>query len=62
MSEKRKYEKYEFCKSVCCEELEPYGCGRKDLPVSWCIKSARHFHHWLKENGFEIVKIGDKNE
>jgi len=56
---KRKYQKYEYCKDVNCP---CYIRGTKDLQVlpnciaSDCVMTAKDFHHWLKENGFEIIK------
>lgn len=51
---KREYRKYEFCKDIACFELgENNNC--QETPDK-CTKTAKEFHHWLNENGFEIVK------
>jgi len=51
MTEKRHYQKHEFCDSVgCCGYMLPGDC-EKD-----CSWNAYQFHRWLQDNGFEIVK------
>ena len=53
----RQYEKYEYCKSIQCPDLQScaaiYFC---DNTADYCRRTAKEFHHWLKENGFQIVK------
>ena len=45
------YEKYEFCKSVNC-----YGLHNNKCCVHGCCHTAKHFHKWLQENNFKIIK------
>ena len=45
------YEKYEFCKSVNCSGLHNNKCC-----VHGCCHTAKHFHKWLQENNFKIIK------
>lgn len=55
------YQKYEFCEAVNCEAFIPSsqkhsiieGCIFMNPKA--CIKTAREFHHWLKDNGYAIV-------
>ena len=56
----REYQKYEFCKAVDCRYhypenvFEGENCaatGKKECPYT-----AKEFHHWLNDSGFEIVK------
>ena len=62
----RKYSKYEFCKSVNCNQLIPesktYGINECCMFKNDhdCIFTAKEFHRWLKDNGFEIMKKEDK--
>jgi|GEM_PF-2274452 len=54
----REYQKYEFCKAVDCASLlcdqnGVYHCIRSN---KMCQHTAKEIHHWLKENGFKIVK------
>ena len=58
----KEYEKCEFCKQIKCECLIPES-EELGIPISCnfshdkdCIYTAREFHHWLKENGFKIIK------
>ena len=49
------YKKYEFCKAIDCPGLRNDGtCYEKD--PAFCLHSAKDLHHWLKNNGFKIVK------
>ena len=48
------YEKYEFCKSVNCTGLHNNKCC-----VHGCCHNAKHFHKWLQENNFKIIKEND---
>ena len=45
------YKKYEFCKSVNCSGLHNNKCC-----VHGCCHTAKHFHKWLQENNFKIIK------
>ena len=54
MSETREYEKYEFCSNIRCGFF--HHIEIKCLNKHRCIFSAKDFHHWLKDNGFKIVK------
>ena len=45
------YQKYEFCKDVECTALEYNACN-----AYVCYKTAKHFHRWLEQNGYAIVK------
>ena len=49
----REYKKYEFCKTIKCPALKDNLC-LTDPEV--CVFSAKEFHIWLKEQGFEIIK------
>lgn len=49
--EKDEYQKYEFCKDVECTALEHGVCN-----AYVCHKTAKHFHQWLKQNGYKIIK------
>jgi hypothetical protein len=46
------YQKYEFCKDVECTALEYNACN-----AYVCYKTAKHFHKWLKQHGYKIVKV-----
>lgn len=46
------YKKHEFCKDVKCTALEYNTCS----PVI-CHKTAKHFHRWLEQNGYKIIKV-----
>lgn len=51
---KREYMKYEFCKAVrCCNLNKDGGCNTEP---SKCLMTAKEFHHWLKDNRFQIKK------
>ena len=47
----REYKKYEYCKDIKCMALYKGKCCREG-----CEFGAKHFHKWLKENNFKIVK------
>ena len=52
----REYRKYEFCDAERCRFLSS---DRNSCLVSQegnCPFTAKEFHHWLKDSGFEIVK------
>jgi len=49
---KREYQKYEFCKAMNCSWFQYGTCTIKP----GCSYSARQFHGWLNEEGFEIIK------
>lgn len=53
----REYQKYEFCKSVGCWELEKQDgiefCRAGDEE---CPCTAKEFHQWWVANGFELTK------
>lgn len=48
---KREYQKHEFCSDIECLSFAFGACQSAE-----CIFSAKDFHHWLKKNGFKIVK------
>ena len=48
----REYEKYEYCKDIDCPCIE----YTEQCCISGCAYTAKHFHKWLKENNFKIVK------
>lgn len=59
------YQRREYCKAVQCPVqamLEKQPAGSKDydqvrdLCIRHCIHTTYEFHHWLMENGFEVVK------
>jgi hypothetical protein len=55
-----KYKAYDFCKAVDCESLTVEGiCFYKSKAAHVCNRTAKEFHQWLKENGFEIFKVED---
>lgn len=54
------YTKYEFCKSIGCSGLTKvegtiadYECRNYSYN---CKQTAKSFHHWLKEQGYKLVK------
>jgi hypothetical protein len=47
----REYKKYEYCKDIKCMAFYKGKCRREG-----CEFGAKHFHKWLKENNFKIVK------
>ena len=51
---KRRYEKYEYCKAVDCHGIS--NASRCCLKDGDCDRTAKEFHIWIEENGFEIVK------
>ena len=55
----RVYQKYEFCHAVNCPSIRRAMVrdGKCKTPNALCIYSAKDFHKWLNENGFEIIKI-----
>ena len=48
-----RYQKYEFCDTIDCPGMRNGKCQVKQED---CIRTAKEFHHWLSDNGFEIVK------
>ena len=48
------YEKFEYCKSVGCNEWRK--SKNKRLCDTECSFTAYDFHDWLINNGFKIVK------
>ena len=52
------YKKYEFCKSVNCSGLYYENCSGlyNKCCVHGCYHTAKHFHKWLQENNFKIIK------
>lgn len=55
----QEYKKYEFCKAIGCSWR--VAAMNNGLPDERCIHrgcrhTAKEFHHWLKDNGFKIVK------
>lgn len=57
---KEEYKKLEFCIDVSCQHYWPESthcqehCGVNNK--SNCNFTAKEFHHWLKDNGYKIVK------
>ena len=51
----QEYQKHEFCRGVKCPDFLNGKCWAKNDDVS-CIMTAKEFHHWLKENGYRIVR------
>jgi len=47
-----KYQKYEFCSDIECLSFELGACQNAE-----CSHTAKEFHHWLSENGFEILRM-----
>ncbi len=47
------YQKYEFCKSKNCSELEDNTCKSS---LKDCKFTAKDFHDWLIKNDFNILK------
>ena len=52
----REYKKYEFCKAVKCCNFNNNKCDHKGKRNIMCNRTAKEFHHYLKENNFRIVK------
>jgi hypothetical protein len=50
----QEYQKHEFCQDIGCAYAPPSGC-KMDAPG--CVRTAKEFHNWLKENGYRIVRI-----
>jgi len=52
-----KYKKYEFCTSKGCIGVQ-WENGKLDCTMlpDECLFTAKEFHRWLRDNGFEIVK------
>ena len=66
MKQQIEYKDREFCKSTECRayikerEGGPFPlCALTGNPHLDCIKTAKEFHKWLKENGYRIVKDGE---
>ena len=51
-----KYQKYEFCEGSGCLNFNGVKCEHDGKNPILCNRTAKEFHKWLKENGFEIVK------
>jgi hypothetical protein len=52
----QEYQKHEFCRDVDCENIY----NQKSCVVPHdvhCSFTAKEFHHWLKDNGYKIVKV-----
>lgn len=49
----RAYHKHEFCRDVRCPGLAGDKCN---APTAFCPLTAKQFHEWLRDNGFEIIK------
>lgn len=50
----QEYQKHEFCKKSECDDLRDGKCQAQIDQDCWY--TAKEFHHWLKENGYRIVK------
>jgi len=48
----REYKKYEYCKAIGCPCIK----YTERCCISSCAYTAKHFHKWLKENNFKIIK------
>lgn len=57
MTAKREYQKYEFCKAVNCPVIKNQSTC--EIGSIMCIRTAKEFHLWLKDNGYKIVKEPD---
>lgn len=58
-----KYKSREYCKAIKCDVQEDINemPWKKQLYKVYCERcSAYKFHHWLQENGYEIVKRKQK--
>jgi hypothetical protein len=57
-----KYKDHEFCKDIKCLQFYDGECTKKTPTIlsSNCVHSAKDFHKWLKNNGYEIIKIKTK--
>jgi len=65
----REYRRREYCNAVQCpvqmmlnkhkEDSEEYENIRNICKTN-CIHTTYEFHHWLIENGFEIIKKKDR--
>jgi len=54
----QEYQKYDFCCSIdngknCLDWVDGDCCFVLNQD---CTRTAKEFHHWLKENGYRIVK------
>lgn len=52
MTSYREYKDHEFCLAIHCTWIAKGKCTLKYE----CCYSAKFFHIWLKENGFQIIK------
>ena len=48
----KKYEKYEFCKSIKCPRFDK----KLGNCTKYCYTDIKQLHIWLEHNGYEIVK------
>lgn len=55
-SNKREYQKHEFCLAMKCSWFQHGVCTLKP----GCAYTARQFHYWLKDNEFEIIKASNE--
>lgn len=52
VEEAKEYKDYEFCKDVECGAFDNGRCYARQC----CYRTAKHFHRWLKQNGYKIIK------
>ena len=52
----KEYQKYEFCQDIKCQDFEKNKCVMGDDYHSFCCFTAKTFQHWLKKNGYKILK------
>lgn len=52
----REYQKYEFCQATACPNFNDGACDHKGRSLVVCSRTAKEFHGWLTEKGFEIVR------
>jgi hypothetical protein len=52
MEEAKEYKDHEFCKDVECGAFDNGRCHARQC----CYRTAKHFHRWLKQNGYKIIK------
>jgi predicted nuclease with TOPRIM domain len=52
VEEAKEYKDHEFCKDVECGAFDNGRCHARQC----CYRTAKHFHRWLKQNGYKIIK------
>ena len=50
------YQTYEFCKAIKCQDFIKDKCAMGNGDYFFCSAFPETFQHWLKENGYRILK------